>query len=241
MINLYGHFANVYDILNVNADYKNRAEYVLELFKKFNKTPTLLLDLCCGTGSFTCEFLKHGIDCIGVDSSDNMLNIAREKSSALFILQKAQELELYGTVDGAVCMLDSINHITNLNHLKKAFKNVHLYLEPECLFIFDINTPYKHKQILGNNAFNFDYEDFFAAWQNEQEKNGVRIYIDIFEKDGDKYNRFSEDFFERTYTKEQIKKLLKESGFECLAVFDDMKFTPPKKTSERIYFVAKRK
>ncbi len=241
MIFLYEHFAEIYEKLNVSADYENRAEYVLSLFERFDKKPTLLLDLCCGTGSFTKEFYKHNIDCIGVDISPDMLNIAKEKSPALFICQKAEELELYGTVDGAVCMLDSINHITNKRQLKKAFKKVHLFLEPERLFIFDINTIYKHKEVLGNNAFNFDDEEFFAAWQNEKEKNGTRIFIDIFKQNGEVYKRYSEEFFERSYSVKEIKDLLKETGFKTLGVFDDMSFSSPKQKSQRLYFVAKRK
>ena len=170
-----------------------------------------------------------------------MLNIAKEKSPALFICQEAENLELYGTVDGAVCMLDSVNHITNKRNLKKAFSKVHLFLEPERLFIFDINTPYKHKEILANNAFNFDEEDFFAAWQNEKEKNGTRIYIDIFKKSGEGYTRFSEEFFERSYSVKEIKEILKETGFKLEGVFDDMSLSGPKQKSQRLYFVARRK
>lgn len=241
MIFLYKHFAEIYERLNVSANYVVRANYVLSLFEKFDKKPTLLLDLCCGTGSFTKEFHNNKIDCIGVDISPDMLNIAKEKSPALFICQEAENLELYGTVDGAVCMLDSVNHITNKRNLKKAFSKVHLFLEPERLFIFDINTPYKHKEILANNAFNFDEEDFFAAWQNEKEKNGTRIYIDIFKKSGEGYTRFSEEFFERSYSVKEIKEILKETGFKLEGVFDDMSLSGPKQKSQRLYFVARRK
>lgn len=238
---MYEHFAEVYEKLNFSADYENRANYVLSLFEKFDKKPTLLLDLCCGTGSFTKEFYNKKIDCIGVDISPDMLNIAKEKSPALFICQEAENLELFGTVDGAVCMLDSINHITCKRKLKKAFQKVHLFLEPERLFIFDINTPYKHKEILSNNAFNFDEEDFFVAWQNEKKANGTHIYIDIFKRDGENYKRFSEDFFERSYEISEIKNMLNKTGFETVAIFDDMSFKKPHKKSERIYFVARRK
>ena len=237
---MYEHFAEVYDILNKNANYLERTNYVLKLFKKFDRKPSLLLDLACGTGSFTNEFLKQDVDVIGVDSSQYMLSCAREKSNALFICQKAEELELFGTVDGAICMLDSINHITTKKALKKVFERVHLFLEPERLFIFDINTPFKHKEILANNAFNFNQSDFFVAWQNEALKNGTHIYIDIFKKNGESYNRFSEDFYERAYSVKEIEELLIKTGFKVLAKFDDLSENVPHNKSERIYFVAKR-
>lgn len=237
---LYERFADVYDILNQNAEYERRAGYVLGIFEKFDKIPSLMLDLACGTGSFTEQFLRRGIDVIGVDQSEDMLMRAREKCSALFICQKASELELFGTVDGAVCMLDSVNHITDYDELLASFKRVHLFLEPGRLFVFDVNTAYKHQNILGDNAFNFDCPDFFAAWQNERTEYGTHIYIDIFRKKGGLYERFSEDFYERAYSGAEIEDLLKKSGFELLAVYDDLSLRPPAEKSERLYYVARR-
>ncbi len=236
---MYRNFSNYYDRLNGSANYSARAEYVLNLFKKYDKVPSLLLDLCCGTGSFTAQFCGQGIDTIGVDMSEEMLSIARQKCKALFICQKAEELDLYGTVDGAVCMLDSINHITDKNTLLLALKRVRLFLEKDRLFIFDVNTPYKHENILANNCFNYTVGQDFIAWTNEKTKNGTHIFIDIFAKAENAYNRQTVDFYERAYTVSEIEGLLKKSGFSVVTVHDDLSFNPPKEKSERLYFVAK--
>lgn len=121
---MYDIFSEYYDSLIRNIDYKKRTAYLLKLFKKYDRKPTLMLDVGCGTGNFTFEFANMGIDMIGVDPSDSMLAVAMDKSAnskvnPLFLCQSAEELDLYGTVDGAVCCLDTLNHITDYNKLKK--------------------------------------------------------------------------------------------------------------------------
>ena len=126
----YEAFASVYDVLMQDVDYKKRTEYLLKIFDRYDRKPTLLLDLACGTGSFAKEMLERGVDVIGVDASEEMLNIARENlPKCLLLNQRAEELDLYGTVDGAVCCLDSVNHITCYKKLQKAFKRLSLFLE----------------------------------------------------------------------------------------------------------------
>ena len=244
----YSQFALVYDRLMNDVNYRARTSYLLKLFKKFGKTPTLLLDLACGTGGFSNEMALRGIEVIGVDMSEEMLSVARENSAALntdvlFLCQKAEELDLYGTVDGAICCMDSLNHITNIKNLKKAIKNVSLFLEAGSLFIFDVNTPYKHKNILADNTFVIEQEDIFCVWQNEyNEKNlTTNIGLDFFinEEDGS-YSRYSENFSERAYTNEQLTKILKESGFEFLAVYSDMSFEPLAEDADRAIYIARK-
>ena len=236
---MYGCFAEIYDKLTANAQYEKRARFVMSIFEKYSHKPSLMLDLCCGTGSFAAEFLKYGVDLIGVDQSESMLSFAKEKCKALFICQDARKLDLYGTVDGAVCMLDSLNHITRKNDLTEVFRRVSLFLEKDRLFVFDLNTPYKHKNVLANNCFSYGTEEFFAVWQNQAVKNGTHIFIDVFKPNGQKYDRFSEDFYERAYTIDEITELLNKSGFEVVKVLGDMKFSAPKADEQRIYVVAK--
>lgn len=245
----YSQFANVYDLLMGDVDYKKRTSYLLKLFKKYDKKPTLLLDLACGTGSFSLEMVKEGIEVIGVDMSEDMLSVAREKSAEekrdiLFLCQKAEELDLYGTVDGAICCMDSLNHITDPRNLKKAIKKVSLFMEADRLFIFDVNTPYKHEHILANETFVFEENEIFCVWQNKYNaKKGITdISLEFFEKkENDKYIRYSESFSERAYTEEKLKKVLTESGFETIAVLDDMTMKSPKENSDRMIFVARKK
>ncbi len=238
----YEAFANFYDQLMQNADYKKRTEYLLSIFRRFDKIPTLLLDLACGTGGFTEQFLKHGIDVIGVDASEDMLNNARERlPQCLLLNQRAEALDLYGTVDGAVCLMDSLNHITDYNDLKKAIARTALFLESERLFVFDLNTEYKHREILADNCFVIEQDGVFCAWQNSTDSNlTTEITLDFFIEQNGAYIRESDEFFERAYSKEQIEEALLDAGLELVAVFDDMTFDEPKTTSERLYYVARK-
>ena len=243
----YSEFANIYDRLMMDADYEGRSEYIKALFEKFGKKPSLLLDLACGTGKFSRIFAKDGIEVIGVDSSEEMLSVAKETAeqegiNILFLCQEADELDLYGTVDGAVCLMDSINHITDKKILQKAFDKVSLFLEKDCLFIFDVNTLYKHKEILGDNTFVFEEDGVFGVWQNSfDEKSGTTdIFLDFFEERDGLYKRYSDEFNERAYSEEELCEMLKKSGFEILEILGDLKLQKPEFQEERIFFIAKK-
>lgn len=243
----YENFAEFYDILMSDVDYDARADYLLKLFKKHGKVPTLLLDMACGTGSFSNLFSQKGIEVIGVDASEEMLAIARENSAemetqVLYLCQKAEELDLYGTVDGVICCLDSVNHITDLRNLKTAFKKISLFMEKGSLFIFDVNTPYKHTDVLADNIFVIEEENIFCVWQNSYNKSDgtTDICLDFFVKDGENYNRYSESFSERAYSFEKLSSLLEDAGFEVKAVYEDMKTSPCPENAERAVFVAQK-
>ncbi|MBO5211071.1 MAG: class I SAM-dependent methyltransferase [Clostridia bacterium] len=244
---MYNVFADFYDELTYDVDYKKRTAYLMKLFKKYGKPPKLLLDVACGTGGFSNEFAKLGVEVIGTDISEEMLNIARENSMAhgldvLYLCQSAEELDLYGTVDGAVCCLDSLNHITDYKKLCKALKKVSLFLEPECLFIFDVNTEYKHREILGDNVFVMDREQVYCVWANvyNEKKKTVDIMLDFFVKEGEVYSRFSEEFTERAYTADELAAALEAAGLESVEIFDDMTEKPLNDKSQRAIYVTKK-
>ena len=244
----YKDFALFYDRFTTDVDYQARTDYLCKIFKKYDRMPTLLLDMACGTGNFSREFAKCGVSVIGVDVSADMLAVAKGKNTAdntdiLYLCQSAEELELYGTVDGAVCCLDSINHITDYKKLQKAFKKISLFLEKDRLFIFDVNTLYKHKNVLGNNTFVLEDMDVFCVWQNEYDsrKNTTYINIDFFKKDANnKYDRYFESFAERAYTDEQLIKALTTAGLKVEAVLGENTFKAPNKTAERKIFVTRK-
>lgn len=242
---MYQNFASKYDALMTNADYEKRTEYLCSLFSAYGKKPKLLLDLACGTGEFSVRFAKKGISVIGVDISEDMLNIASEKArenktDILFLCQDAKDLDLYGTVDGAICCLDSLNHITDYADFCKAIAKVSLFLEKDCLFIFDLNTPYKHKNVLKDNTFVFEQKYIYCVWQNETKGNVTDIALDFFVKSGDTYIKESEYITERAYTKSEIGSALKKAGLEILSVLDDMTNSPATGKSERVIYVTRK-
>jgi len=243
----YGSFSWYYDRLTENVDYPARAAYFDRLAKQWVQRPVeLLLDLACGTGSLSLELFKLGYDVIGVDGSDEMLSVAIEKkydneADIMFLRQDMDKLDLYGTIDVTVCALDSINHITDPKVVQKVFDRVSLFTAPGGIFIFDVNTPYKHREILGNNTFVYEYDDLFCCWQNCCEDGiNVDISLDIFAKEeGEKnWERYSESFSERAYDHETILGFIENSGMKLLAVYDEDSLNPPTETTQRAIYVA---
>ncbi len=244
---MYSSFAAFYDMFTLNVEYKKRTDYICRLFKKYGKMPTLLLDAACGTGSFSCEFAKKGISVIGVDISSDMLSVANEKKheenlDILFLNSSLSELDLYGTVDGAVCMLDSLNHITDYKELKKSLSRISLFLEKGSLFIFDVNTIFKHHEILGNNTFVLENEDVFCVWQNSfnEKKKTTEICLDFFQKNGENYNRYSEKFCERAYSDEELIGALNSVGLEIVEVLGECSMKAPTENTQRKVFVTRK-
>lgn len=245
---IYDDFSVCYDRFTEDVDYLSRTKRLLELFERYDRKPTLLLDLACGTGGFSFELANAGVEVIGVDRSAGMLAAAKSKQqpetqNPLFLNQSAEELELYGTVDGAVCMLDSLNHITDYDIFCKAIERVSLFLEKDRLFIFDVNTPYKHEVVLGDNIFVRETDDAFCIWQNEYQGDGlVDIYLDFFIKRTDGlYDRFCESFSEQAYSEKQLEKALTAAGLKIVAVLDDLTDNAPSNNTERIIYVVRKK
>lgn len=245
----YTYFAEYYDALTRNVGYKQKADYLISLFRHHDHKPGLTLDLACGTGSLTLELHKKGIDIFGADASSDMLSVAQQKFAeedkvTLFICQKMQELRLYGKINTCICTLDSINHLTSSDEVVNTFKRISKYLEDDGLFVFDCNTVYKHKHILGDNCYIYDTKEVFCAWQNNysEKDNKVMITLNFFEPDGKSYKRYTEQFPERAYTREQMTSMLEQAGLAVEAVYDDMSFEEPKPDSQReIYVVRKLK
>ena len=242
----YGIFAEFYDELTLNVGYDRRAAYLAVLLAKFGHNAGLTLDLACGTGSLTLELAKMGIDVYGVDASEEMLSAAQEKAyesniDTLFLCQKMQELDLYGTIDTCVCSLDSINHMTDIADVQKTFERVSLFMNKGGLFVFDVNTVYKHREILSDNTFVYDTDNVYCVWQNSlKENNIVDIDLTFFVPDGESYQRYDESFSERAYTQDELTELLNNAGFEVQAVYGDMGFNEPRDNEQRVIFVAKK-
>lgn len=244
---VYSVFAQFYDRLTQNAEYAHRAQYFLALMKKLEHSPGLTLDLACGTGSLTLELHRLGIDVYGVDSSVEMLSQAREKcadagADILFLCQKMQNLDLYGTVDTVISSLDGINHLRGEAEVRQTFEKVSLFLNPGGYFIFDLNTLYKHEFVLGNNTFVYDLSDLFCVWQNRFAPSAGRvdIHLDFFQKDGKAYHRYSEYFSEYAYPAEQIVHWLQAAGFSSISLFDELTFQEPGEHCQRVVFAAKK-
>lgn len=250
----YGAISGIYDSINAQVDYSAWGNFVEACFGRFLQSkPQLLLDLACGTGSMTLELARRGYDMIGVDASPDMLARAFERklesefsSDPLFLLQDMRAFELYGTVGAITCCLDSVNYLVDDGALSECFSCVHNYLDPDGLFIFDINSPYKFEHVYGDNTYAFEEDDCggssFCVWQNffDKESGLCDFYLTVFEKNEDgTYSRRDERQCERCFDVAKIEETLAACGFELLGIYSDFEFSEPKDDSERLYIVAR--
>lgn len=243
----YDDFSRFYDLLTDNVEYEKRADYFCRLLSLCGIKNGILLDLGCGTGNMSFEMAEKGFDVIGVDSSIGMLNAAQQKmfekgTRVLLLNQNMQEIDLYGTVDCAVCVLDGINHLPDADDVKKTFEKVSLFMNKGGAFAFDVNTVYKHQNVLADNVFVYEPENVYCVWQNSfnAADNSVDISLDFFEEEDGVYYRSSENFTEKAYELSDIKLWLEESGFEVVGVYDDMTTDDVKPESERAVFLARK-
>lgn len=245
-MNSYCEFSAVYDELTQNVDYPKRFEYINHFLIENNITNGTVLDLACGTGSMSIELIKNGFDVIGIDLSENMLEIASNRLLEYgdnFSLLKGSmtDYRLDKSVKACICSLDSINHLNDIKDVEKTFCNVYNSLDENGVFVFDVNTIYKHNEILANNTFVFDEEDFYLVWDNEFVSDRVvRILLDMFVWNGKAYDRFSESFEETAYSINDLLYALCRAGFSDISVYDELTLNPPKEKSERLYFICKK-
>jgi SAM-dependent methyltransferase len=244
-MNAYTSFAQVYDMFMDNIPYDEWCKYLVEILKKYGIEDGLVLELGCGTGSVTRRLEKSKYNMIGIDSSEDMLSIAREQGpdSILYLLQDMTEFELYGTVNAVVSICDSVNYILEEDELLKVFKLVNNYLEKDGIFVFDLNTIYKYSEIMGDNVIAENREEGSFIWENtyyeDEQINEYNLTLFIKDEEDNKYNRYEEIHYQRAYSIDTVKEILKKSGMEFVAVYDAFTWNKPSEQSERVYFVAK--
>ena len=265
----YTSFAQVYDMFMDNVPYEEWSKYVIALLKEEKIEDGLVLDLGCGTGKMTRLLAAAGFDMIGIDNSEDMLEIAREcqyeqdetkvertgdtadsgeeeaelaGSNILYLLQDMREFELYGTVRAVISICDSMNYILDEEDLLQVFKLVNNYLDPRGIFIFDMNTRYKYAQMLGETTITENREEGSFIWENyfDEEEDINQYDLTLFiREEGDLYRKYEETHFQRVYDLDTVKELLQEAGMEFVVAYDAFTKEPVKADSERIYIIAR--
>lgn len=277
----YTDFASVYDTFMDNTPYKEWAEYLIGLLKAYEVTENgresvrsenslkademqvrnealaaerrVVVDLGCGTGTLTELLADAGYDMIGIDNSQEMLNIAlakREKSGKeiLYLLQDMREFELYGTAGAIISVCDSLNYLLEEEDILATFRLVNNYLYPGGVFIFDFNTVYKYETVIGDTTIAENREDCSFIWENYYDAEGqineydLTIFARVEENaggDGDVFRRFTETHFQRGYTLKQMKALVEKAGMKFVTAIDADTHGAVHAESERIYIVAR--
>ena len=246
----YGKFARVYDLFMDNIDYEEWADYIQKHLEEQGIRDGLVLELGCGTGTMTGLLAQKGYDMIGVDNSEEMLAEAMEKKmesgqDILYLLQDMQEFELYGTVRAVVSVCDSLNYLTEKEDLLQVFRLVNNYLDPEGVFIFDFNTVYKYKEVMGDTVIAEDRGECSFIWDNyyydEEKINEYDLTLFIREEGKEKnlYRKYQETHYQRGYTLDEMKELIQSSGLIFETAYDAFTHEAPTEKSERIYIIAR--
>ena len=240
----YGDFALFYDRLTENIDYKALAKMYAGLLRRFGARGGELLDLACGTGSLAVPLAERGFNVTAVDISQEMLAAAAAKSSDVrWLCCDMTGLPFEEQFDAVICGLDSINHLHDLNDVQRCFDGVYRSLKKGGVFAADLNTPYKHREVLGNNAYTFDYEGLYCGWQNESEEDDplcrVDMFLDFFvENEDGSYTRYSDSVSEIAPQPEQITEMLRNSGFESIEMTEYITGEKLSDTSEKFTVTA---
>lgn len=248
----YESFARVYDLFMDNIPYQEWCGYLTGLLKECGVKEGLVLELGCGTGNVTRLLAGEGYDMIGVDNAPDMLEIAMEKKEAdqqdiLYLLQDMREFELYGTVKAVVSICDSMNYIIEEEDLLQVFRLVNNYLDPKGIFIFDMNTEYKYREILGENTIAENREDASFIWDNFYDEEGqineydLALFIPEEIQGETLYRKYEEVHYQRAYSLETVKNLLEQAGMEFVTVYDAFTHDAPQEYSERVYIIAREK
>lgn len=242
----YESFARVYDELMDNVPYEQWAEFYIKKLKENRIDTGIVCDLGCGTGNMTVRLAQAGYDMIGVDNSEEMLSAAREKmpqdAEILYLLQDMREFELYGTVRACVSCCDCVNYILDEAELTEVFRLVNNYLDPKGLFVFDFNTDYKYREIIGDTVIAENRDDCSFIWENfYDEEEGINEYdLTIFvEEEPELYRKYTETHLQRGYTLAQMKDMLEKSGLIFEEAVDMDTRGPVTETSQRICVVAR--
>ena len=243
----YTDFADVYDTFMDETPYEDWCEFLVGILEEYKVPKGLVLDLGCGTGTLTEMLSKEGYDMIGVDNAEQMLAIAMEKRESsgeniLYLLQDMREFELYGTVGAVISVCDSLNYLLEEEDLVQTFQLVNNYLDPKGIFVFDFNTVYKYREVIGDVTIAENREDCSFIWENfyheEEEINEYALTIFVKEED-ERFRKFEENHFQRGYRLEQMKEALAKAGMEFVKALDANTHEEVTKTSERIYCIAR--
>ena len=220
----YDALAASYDALTVDVQYEKRADFIEKLFRRSRIPVHTVLDLACGTGAMTWLLTERGYELIAVDGSEDMLAAAMSKSGTvagvapIFLHQSMPRLDLYGTVDAAICCLDSLNYLTRPADVQRTFQRLHLFIAPGGLLVFDVNTVEKLSALDGQ-VFLDETEDTYCVWRTEYSRGLCTYYMDLFQRRSDgAWDRREELHRERAYSVEELTAWLTEAGFGDIRV-----------------------
>lgn len=242
---MYNEFSYYYDSLMKDMDYDRWSKYIVDLLHANNVKYRDICEMACGTGNMAVNMAFKGFSVTAFDLSPDMLSIASQKAvkdkvNIRFLQKDMRDIKIDDTFGIILCLCDSINYITEAKDLKSTFRWVYGHLKDDGIFIFDINSSYRLRKIIGNNTFTYNTDDLCYIWDNYLDEDRiVEFYLTFFVKDGRMYRRFDEVQAEKIYETEEIAALLKETGFSRISYNEGFTFGEATPSSERINYTVR--
>lgn len=243
----YSSLSLFYDAFMSETDYSKWCDFYEECFRRFSPSEVKkIVDVGCGTGNITLPLSARGYDMTGIDSSEEMLSLAAKKAeessaSVRFMGTDMRYFDLGFSADAAICSFDCINYLLTVSDMEAAFYRIRSNIKEGSVFVFDVATPYKYKNVLAGNAFVYENDDVFMTWENYlNERNGIcDFYLTFFIRDGKKYRREDEEQRQRMYSLKTVRKAAEKAGFSIICECADLDFSPLKEESERAFFICR--
>ncbi len=247
---MYGDFAQIYDELMREIDYKQWADYIFRHMLNGKREVKKVLEFGCGTGNITCELAKKGFEMTAVDISEEMLTMADEKAAEeklnniRFFMGDMSNFQIGEKFDAVISCCDSVNYLEDLESVHNFLESSYEVLEDEGMLLFDINTETKFKEIIGDNTFVYNLDDIFCVWENVPDFKAGRMDYDLsffVKQENGLYARYDESQSQFIYKVEDIFHAIKQIGFTDIKVLTFGTFMPGGNESERVQFVATKK
>lgn len=242
---IYGGFAGVYDEFMDNVSYDEWYDFLHHLLGEYGKEEGSVVELACGTGEITKRLSGSGYQVTGIDLSEDMLALAREKcqDEVLLLHQDMCELELYGEADAFVCAGDGMNYLLEREQLFQVFLNVSRYLKKDGVFLFDLKTDYYFREVVGNRTITDNREDASYIWENSYDEDKMRneyllTVYKLVDDERDLFERTDELHYQQVFPVEVVKEELERAGLVLKQAYEAFTGESPKEDSERLYIAA---
>lgn len=242
----YGYLAKIYDHLMGDVDYGQWTDYIEHFLEKnlISKSDPIL-ELACGTGNITIPLSKRGYKLTAIDRSTDMLSQAQLKAGSCnldvqFYQQDMLNLEIKQQYSSILCLCDGINYIIDPEDLRNFLQKIYSLLKEGGLFIFDISSFYKLKEILGENTYGEDLDNITYLWENYYcpQEEIIEMDLTFFHENGNGlYEKHKEFHVQKAYRQEKLHSELKRAGFSSIEIYHELSFYPPKEDSQRIFFL----